>query len=94
MSQLAHCAADALTANGQRNNATPRTKGNAVTQNVGTADRVVRNVIGLALLGSPLAWYGLENIHAWGYVGLAPLLSGLFGTCPLYSFMGWSTDRA
>ncbi len=59
--------------------------------NVGTADRIVRIIVGLALLGSPLAWYGPENINPWGYIGILPLLSGLFGTCPLYTVLGLST---
>lgn len=61
--------------------------------NVGRADRAVRIILGLLLLGSPLAWYGPENINPWGYLGLIPFLSGLTGFCPLYSLLGWSTAR-
>lgn len=55
--------------------------------NVGTADRALRVVAGLALLG--LAATG--TIGAWGYVGVVPLATGLLRTCPLYSMLGFST---
>lgn len=58
--------------------------------NVGTADRVIRIIIGLALIAGFFAGWG----GAWGWVlwiGLVPLLTGLFATCPLYSVLGLST---
>lgn len=61
--------------------------------NIGRADRAARLIVGLLLLGSPLAWYGPENINAWGYIGLVPFLTGLTGYCPLYAKLGWSTAR-
>ena len=27
----------------------------------------------------------------WGWIGVVPLLTGLFGTCPLYSMLGMNT---
>lgn len=62
-------------------------------RNVGTIDRVARVVLGLAMLGSPLAWYGLDYISNWGFLGLIPLLTGLFGVCPLYRLLGISTCK-
>lgn len=59
--------------------------------NTGKADRAARLALGLALLGSPLAWYGPENINAWGYIGLLPFFSGLTGFCAVYALLGWST---
>jgi hypothetical protein len=67
-------------------------KGSAVTKNVGTLDRILRIVIGLLLLGSPLAWYGPENINPWGFIGLIPFLTGITGSCPLYRTLGWKTN--
>ncbi len=55
--------------------------------NVGTADRALRVIAGLALLG--LAATG--TIGVWGYIGLVPLATGLLRTCPLYSVLGFST---
>lgn len=62
-------------------------------RNVGNIDRALRIIVGLALLGSPLAWYGTENISPWGYLGVIPFMTGLMGTCPLYSLFGWKTTR-
>lgn len=46
--------------------------------NVGSRDRIVRVVLGAGLLAlvvvGPRTW--------WGLVGLVPLATGLFGTCP------------
>ncbi|PTT90515.1 DUF2892 domain-containing protein [Pelomonas sp. HMWF004] len=55
--------------------------------NVGTADRALRVLAGLALLG--LAATG--TIGPWGYIGVVPLATGLLRTCPLYSMLGFST---
>ncbi len=52
-----------------------------------TVDRVLRVIIGLAVLS--LAFVGPKS--AWGYLGLIPLVTGLIGSCPLYALLGWST---
>ncbi|AJE46272.1 YgaP family membrane protein [Celeribacter indicus] len=59
-------------------------------KNVGGIDRVLRLLAGLALLagfvldpGASLRWLYL--------LGLVPLLTGLFGTCPVYTLLGIST---
>lgn len=61
-----------------------------MTTNVGMIDRVVRVVLGLALL-----WYALfaaPSGYNWiGWIGLVPLLTALVGFCPLYSLIGVST---
>lgn len=61
--------------------------------NVGFVDRVVRVIVGLALLSLFFIYPGAT----WRYgllVGLVPLLTGLFGTCPLYTLLGISTCPA
>tara|TARA_B110001454_G_C12686751_1_gene420502 strand:- start:527 stop:721 length:195 start_codon:yes stop_codon:yes gene_type:complete len=55
--------------------------------NVGGVDRALRIVLGLALIA--LAITG--KLVPWGWIGVVPLLTGLFGTCPLYSLIGLST---
>ncbi len=55
--------------------------------NVGGADRVLRILLGLVLLA--LVFVGPKT--PWGWVGLVPLLTGLFRMCPLYSLFGVST---
>ena len=55
--------------------------------NVGTIDRVLRVVGGIVLIG--LAATGTVGI--WGYIGVVPLLTGLFSFCPLYTLIGINT---
>lgn len=55
--------------------------------NVGNADRALRIVLGLLLIG--LALFG--TIGPWGYVGVIPLLTGLMSRCPAYSILGFNT---
>lgn len=62
--------------------------------NEGTVDRTLRILVGLALIASPIGVYGIENAHAWGWIGLVPLMTGLVGICPLYSLLGIRTCRA
>jgi hypothetical protein len=58
--------------------------------NVGGIDRILRIVVGLALL----AGFFLNTEGAWRglyLIGIIPLATGLFSTCPLYSILGIST---
>ncbi|HVC11985.1 MAG TPA: DUF2892 domain-containing protein [Burkholderiales bacterium] len=57
--------------------------------NVGSTDRVLRIVIGIGLLS--LLYFVEGAAKWWGLVGLVPLLTGVFGTCPMYSIFGLST---
>ena len=57
--------------------------------NVGSVDRVLRIVLGLVLIA--LVFVGPKS--AWGWIGLVPLITGLFRTCPLYSLVGVNTCR-
>jgi hypothetical protein len=57
--------------------------------NVGKVDRIVRIILGLALLAvvllgqGPLRWLGL--------IGIVPLATAFMGWCPAYSLFGMST---
>jgi hypothetical protein len=58
--------------------------------NVGGLDRTVRVIAGLVLL----ALFFIYPDASWRYfalIGIIPLFTGLFGTCPLYSILGLST---
>lgn len=57
--------------------------------NEGTADRVLRVVIGIAILS--LAFVGPKT--PWAYLGAIPLITGLVGWCPLYTLLGIRTTR-
>lgn len=52
-------------------------------------DRALRVLIGVALLA--LVFVGPHT--AWGWLGLLPLATGLFGFCPLYRLVGIDTCR-
>ncbi|MCX6954755.1 MAG: DUF2892 domain-containing protein [Verrucomicrobia bacterium] len=54
--------------------------------NVGTLDRIVRTLLGLAILG---AGYYFKN---WlGLLGIIPILTAIVGVCPAYVPFGLST---
>lgn len=60
-----------------------------MTRNVGGIDRVLRIIIGLAVLSLTLL---LEGDMRWaGLLGLLPLITGIVGNCPLYTVIGVST---
>jgi hypothetical protein len=62
----------------------------AMTTNVGMMDRILRVIAGLALIALALGYFpGYQS--AWGWIGVVPLVTGLFGTCPLYSLLGVNT---
>ena len=58
-------------------------------RNEHTADRVIRVVLGL--VGLSLVFVGPKT--PLGYIGLLPLITGLMGSCPLYTLLGISTCR-
>jgi hypothetical protein len=51
--------------------------------NVGTADRVLRIIIGLILI----ALVFVEPRTAWGWIGVIPLVTALVNFCPLYALL-------
>lgn len=56
--------------------------------NVGNLDRILRYLVGLALLGA-----GLYFKSWWGLVGLGPILTATFRFCPAYLPFGLSTCK-
>ena len=57
------------------------------TRNEHDIERAARVLLGLGLLS--LVFVGPETL--WGLVGIVPLVTGLAGTCPIYSLFGVST---
>jgi hypothetical protein len=59
--------------------------------NVGSTDRVLRIVVGVALL----AWFFVDQgTGFWHYaklIGIVPILTAALGSCPLYTVLGLST---
>lgn len=54
--------------------------------NVGSIDRIVRILAGLALI----AW-ALTGGPVWAWIGVVPLATGVFKFCPAYSLIGLNT---
>jgi hypothetical protein len=57
--------------------------------NVGGFDRAIRITLGLGIIS--LAFWGPKS--PWAWLGLIPLLTGLFRFCGLYTLLGVSTCR-
>lgn len=55
--------------------------------NIGSVDRALRIVAGLVLIA--LAATG--TVGWWGWLGVVPLLTGVFRFCPLYTLLGINT---
>ncbi len=55
-------------------------------KNVGSADRTIRIIVGLAIIGA-----GVYYQSWWGAIGLVPLATALLGWCPPYSLLGINT---
>lgn len=64
-----------------------------MTANIGTLDRILRVIVGLALLAWALGFLPGYGTSAWGWIGLVPLITGLAGYCPAYSLIGMNTCR-
>lgn len=63
-----------------------------MNRNVGTIDRALRIILGLALLAFALGFIGKGSPYAWlGWIGIVPILTAVFSFCPLYTVLGMST---
>lgn len=61
--------------------------GRLIPLNEHPAERVLRVALGVALVGAAVS----GTLGAWAYVGVVPVLTGLLGSCPLYTLVGFST---
>lgn len=57
------------------------------SRNTGNVDRIIRVVVGALLVGN--VFVGLQTVLGW--IGLVLIITGLFGTCPVYSLLGIDT---
>ncbi len=63
-----------------------------MTTNLGSIDRVVRIIVGLALIAFALGYIAPGTSWSWvGWIGVVPLLTGLVGVCPGYAMLGLSS---
>ena len=65
-----------------------------MSKNEGTIDRVIRVILGLAMLY--VGFFAMTGI--WGTVvgvlGLVPLITGAISFCPIYTLIGGGTNKA
>ncbi len=60
-----------------------------MTTNVGSIDRIVRIIAGVALLAFALF---SGSAYAWvGFIGIVPLATALLRWCPAYTLIGVNT---
>jgi hypothetical protein len=59
-----------------------------MSTNVGGIDRVLRILVGLALI----AWAVMGG-PVWAWVGVVPLATGLVRFCPVYPLIGFSSAK-
>jgi O-antigen ligase len=59
------------------------------TRNIGAIDRLFRIAVGAGLIAAALS----GGLGGWAWIGLIPLATGIAGSCPLYSLLGFSTCR-
>lgn len=58
-----------------------------IKPDVGNTDRIARIAVGAILI--LLAIFG--QIGAWGWIGILPVLTGVFRFCPAYPLLGFNT---
>jgi uncharacterized membrane protein YfcA len=58
-----------------------------MTKNIGSLDRILRIVIGVALIAATL----MGAIGVWGWIGVVPLATAIMGWCPPYALLGFNT---
>lgn len=58
-----------------------------MTKNIGSTDRIVRIIVGVALIAATLT----GAIGVWGWIGIVPLATALIGWCPPYAILGVNT---
>jgi hypothetical protein len=59
-------------------------------RNEGTIDRALRVILGLALIAG--YFMNGDGAYSWLYlIGIVPLVTGLIGSCPLYTILGINT---
>ena len=59
-------------------------------QNICTTDRIIRIVVGVALLAG-FFLHPEASLRSLYLLGIIPLATGLLRTCPLYSILGVNT---
>lgn len=59
-----------------------------MTKNVGGIDRIIRIILGLAVIG-----WGVYAQNWLGAIGIVPLFTGLISWCPIYLPLSLNTNK-
>lgn len=63
-----------------------------MTTNIGSIDRLLRILAGIAALAFALGFIAPGTGWNWlGWIGIVPIATALMGNCPAYSLLGLST---
>lgn len=63
-----------------------------MSSNVGGIDRILRIIIGLALIAYAIPiGFPSTGWNAVGWIGIVPLFTALVGFCPAYTILGINT---
>lgn len=63
--------------------------------NVGKADRFLRVIVGLALIGAGIVWFPNYILTFLMFViGIVLIVTGVVGWCAIYSFFNYSSRRS
>jgi hypothetical protein len=62
-----------------------------MTKNVGGVDRLLRALVGLALIAFALTGMPATGYNWLGWIGVVPLMTALFSVCPAYTLLGLNT---
>lgn len=65
-----------------------------MTCNVGKTDRIIRIVVGAAILIAHYVYYAVTGYYCvWANLAYIPLLTGLFKFCPVYPILKMNTAK-
>lgn len=63
-----------------------------MNRNMGAFDRILRTVIGLLLIAYAIPVGFPDTGWNWvGWIGIIPIITAIFGICPMYKILGMST---
>ncbi|MBI1288875.1 MAG: DUF2892 domain-containing protein [Flavobacteriales bacterium] len=59
-----------------------------MNKNVGTADRIIRTIVGLSIIGA-----GIYFSSWWGTLGGLIMIPAILGSDPVYDWIGINTNK-
>jgi ABC-type uncharacterized transport system permease subunit len=62
-----------------------------MTKNVGGIDKVLRIVVGIALIAFAATGIPATGYNWLGWIGIVPLATAFMGFCPAYAILGLNT---